>query len=59
MRYFNYGVGLAMTNRLTLCSSRAAPAGVKHASDMDIARSIQDVTEIMFRMAKHVRAKLA
>jgi carbamoyltransferase len=59
MKYFNYGVGLTMTNeafnRLFDRSARK-PESKLTQSDMDIARSIQDVTEeIMFRMARHVR----
>ena len=59
MKYFNYGVGLTMTNakfdRLFGRPPRA-PESKLTQSDMDLARSIQDVTEeIMFRMAKHVR----
>ena len=59
MSYFNYGVGLTMTNakfdRLFNRPPRA-PESKLTQSDMDLARSIQDVTEeIMFRMAKHVR----
>jgi carbamoyltransferase len=59
MTYFNYGVGLTMTNvkfdRLFGRPPRA-PESKLTQSDMDLARSIQDVTEeIMFRMAKHVR----
>ena len=59
MKYFNYGVGLTMTNeafnRLFGRSPRK-PESKLTQSDMDLARSIQDVTdEIMFRMARHVR----
>jgi len=59
MKYFNYGVGLTMTNanfdRLFGRPPRK-PESKLTQSDMDLARSIQDVTEeIMFRMAKHVR----
>jgi carbamoyltransferase len=59
MKYFNYGVGLTMTNsRFDRLFGRPprAPESRLTQSDMDLARSIQDVTEeIMFRMAKHVR----
>ena len=59
MKYFNYGVGLTMTNsRFDRLFGRPprAPESKLTQSDMDLARSIQDVTEeIMFRMAKHVR----
>ncbi|HTY89136.1 MAG TPA: carbamoyltransferase [Candidatus Acidoferrum sp.] len=59
MSYFNYGVGLTMTNakfdRLFGRPPRR-PESKLTQSDMDLARSIQDVTEeIMFRMARHVR----
>ncbi len=59
MKYFDYGVGLTMTNRnFDKLFGRPArrPESKLTQSDMDLARSIQDVTEeIMFRMAKHVR----
>jgi carbamoyltransferase len=59
MEYFNYGVGLTMTNerfhRLFGAPPRR-PESRLTQWDMDLARSIQDVTEeIMFRMARHVR----
>lgn len=59
MKYFNYGVGLTMTsaafNRLFGRPPRK-PESKLTQSDMDLARSIQDVTdEIMLRMARHVR----
>src|SRR6266516_1751656 len=59
MDYFNYGVGLTMTNarfdRLFGGPRRKAESRLTQR-DMDLARSIQDVTEeIMFRMARHVR----
>ena len=59
MKYFNYGVGLTMTNaafnRLFGRPPRK-PESKLTQNDMDLARSIQDVTEeIMFRMARHVR----
>jgi carbamoyltransferase len=59
MKYFNYGVGLAMTNasfnRLFGRPPRK-PESKLTQSDMDLARSIQDVTdEIMLRMARKVR----
>ncbi len=59
MQYFNYGVGLTMTNaafnRLFDRPPRK-PESKLTQSDMDLARSIQDVTdEIMLRMARHVR----
>jgi carbamoyltransferase len=59
MKYFNYGVGLTMTNqRFAELFGRPPrkPESKLTQHDMDLARSIQDVTEeIMFRMAKHVR----
>jgi carbamoyltransferase len=59
MKYFNYGVGLTMTNaafnRLFDRPPRE-PESKLTQSDMDLARSIQDVTdEIMLRMARKVR----
>ncbi len=59
MRYFNYGVGLTMINgefeRLFGGTARK-PESRLTQRDMDLARSIQDVTEeVMFRMARHVR----
>jgi carbamoyltransferase len=58
MKYFNYGVGLTMTNtRFERLFGRPPrkPESKLTQSDMDLARSIQDVTEeIMFRMAQHV-----
>ena len=59
MKYFNYGVGLTMTNeRFERLFGRPPrqPESRLTQSDMDLARSIQDVTEeVMFRMARHVR----
>ena len=59
MRYFNYGVGLTMTNkRFNALFGRGPrqPESKLTQSDMDLARSIQDVTEeIMFRMARQVQ----
>jgi len=59
MQYFNYGVGLTMTNaKFDKLFGRPPrkPESKLTQHDMDLARSIQDVTEeIMFRMAKHVR----
>jgi carbamoyltransferase len=59
MAYFNYGVGLTMTNprfaRLFGGPPRK-PESRLTQRDMDLARSIQDVTEeIMFRIARHVQ----
>ena len=59
MRYFNYAVGLTMTNRRferLLGGPPRKPESRLTQRDMDLARSIQDVTEeIMLRMARHVR----
>jgi carbamoyltransferase len=59
MKYFNYGVGLTMTNsRFNDLFGRGPrkPESKLTQQDMDIARSIQEVTdEIMLRMARHVR----
>src|SRR5207244_3513841 len=61
MKYFNYGVGLTMTNtKFDALFGRPPrkPESKLTQSDMDLARSVQDVTEeIMFRMAKHVRSE--
>jgi len=59
MEYFNYGVGLTMTNvafnRLFDRPPRK-PESKLTQSDMDLACSIQDVTnEIILRMARHIR----
>ena len=59
MRYFDYCVGLRMTNdefERLLEGSPRKPESKLTQKDMDLARSIQDVTEeILFRMARHVR----
>jgi len=59
MKYFNYGVGLTMTNErfhALFDGGPRKPESRLTQRDMDLARSIQDVTEeIMFRMAQHVR----
>ena len=59
MKYFNYGVGLTMTNErfnTLFDGGPRQPESRLTQRDMDLARSIQDVTEeIMFRMAQHVR----
>jgi carbamoyltransferase len=61
MNYFDYAVGLTMTNgnfdRLFGGPPRK-PESPLTQRDMDLARSIQEVTEeIMFRMASHARAQ--
>jgi len=58
MSYFNYCAGLTMTNR-KFASLFGGPARKSESEisqrEMDIARSIQEVTEeIMLRMARHV-----
>src|SRR5260221_12855392 len=59
MKYFDYGVGLTMTDRAferLFDGPPRRPESRLTQRDMDLARSIQDVTEeIMFRMARHVR----
>jgi len=60
MKYFNYCAGLTMTNRrfhkLFGGPPRKSEAEIRQ-KDMDIARSIQEVTEeIMLKMADHVYA---
>jgi len=59
MRYFDYCVGLRMTNdefERLLEGSPRKPESKLTQKDMDLARSIQAVTEeILFRMARHVR----
>ena len=59
MKYFDYGVGLRMTNdrfsRLFGGPPRK-PESKLTQREMDLARSVQEVTEeVMFRMAEHVR----
>ena len=59
MEYFNYGVGLSMTN-VRFAGLFGGPPRKPESRltqrDMDLARSIQDVTEeILFRMARHVQ----
>jgi len=59
MRYFGYGAGLKMTNRRfesLFGGPPRLPESRLTQRDMDLARSIQEVTEeILFRMARHVR----
>lgn len=59
MAYFNYGAGLTMTHeRFHKLFGRPPrqPESKLTQRDMDLARSIQDVTEeVMFRMARRVR----
>lgn len=59
LRYFDYGAGLRMTNarfETLFGGPPRQPESPLTQREMDLARSIQDVTEeIMFRMARHVR----
>lgn len=58
MKYFDYGAGLKMINRRfekIFGGPARKPESKLTQRDMDLARSIQDVTEeVMLRMAKHV-----
>ncbi len=58
MKYFNYCVGLTMTNRKfnkLFGGTPRKPESRITQRDMDIARSIQEVTEeIMLRMARYI-----
>lgn len=58
MKYFNYCVGLTMTNKnfdKLFGGSARKPETKLTQREMDLARSVQDVTEeIMLRMARHV-----
>jgi carbamoyltransferase len=58
MEYFNYVAGLTMTNEKfhrLLGGAPRRPEGNMTQRDMDLARSVQDVTEeVMFRTARHV-----
>lgn len=58
MKYFNYCVGLTMTNRKfdkLFGGPARQPESKVTQREMDFARSIQEVTEeIMMRMARHV-----
>src|SRR5207237_1193836 len=58
MKYFGYGVGLRMTNthfEELFGGPPRKPESRLTQRDMDLARSIQEVTEeVMFRMARHV-----
>lgn|SRR3989338_5319890 len=59
MKYFNYCVGLTMTNQRfhdLFGGPPRAPESKITQRDMDIARSIQDVIEeIMLKMANHIQ----
>ena len=58
MDYFNYGAGLTMTNKKfdkLFGGPTRKPESMLTQRDMDLARSVQEVTEeIMLRAAKHV-----
>jgi len=59
MKYFNFVAGLTMTNKhfdKLFGSSPRKPESELTQREMDLARSVQDVTEeIMLRMAKHIK----
>jgi carbamoyltransferase len=59
MKYFNYAAGLTMTNKKfdkLFGGPPRKPESQLTQREMDLARSVQDVTEeIMLRMAKHVK----
>ncbi|MFL3006674.1 MAG: carbamoyltransferase [Candidatus Neomarinimicrobiota bacterium] len=59
MDYFNYAVGLTMTNKkfnVLFGGLPRKPESELTQKEMDIARSVQEVTEeIVLKMAKHVR----
>jgi carbamoyltransferase len=58
MKYFNYCAGLTMTNRRferLFGSPPRKPESRLTQRDMDLARSVQEVTEeVMLRMARHI-----
>lgn len=61
MKYFNYSVGLTMTNdkfnKLFGGPARKPESRVTQR-EMDLARSVQDVTEeVMLRMTRHIHRK--
>jgi carbamoyltransferase len=61
MKYFNYCAGLTMTNskfdKLFGGPPRKPESNVNQR-DMDLARSVQDVTEeVMLRMARHIHSE--
>jgi len=59
MKYFNYCVGLTMTNKefdKLFGGPPRKPESPLTQREMDLARSVQEVTEeVMLRMARHVR----
>jgi carbamoyltransferase len=62
-RYFNYSIGLTMTNsqfNKLFGGPPRSPEGTLTQREMDIARSIQVVTEeVVLRLAKTIRQELA
>lgn len=58
MKYFNYCAGLTMTNRnfnRLFGGSPRKPESLLTQRDMDLARSVQEVTEeVMLRMSRHI-----
>ena len=60
MSYFNYNVGLTMTNKKfhrLFDGPPREPESELTQKEMDLARSVQEVTEeIVLKMAKHVRS---
>lgn len=58
MKYFNYCAGLTMTNRrfnMLFGGSPRKPESLLTQRDMDLARSVQEVTEeVMLRMSRHI-----
>ena len=61
MKYFNYCAGLTMTNRKfdkLFGGPPRKPESDVTQRDMDLARSVQDVTEeVMLRMARHIHSE--
>ncbi|MBD3289770.1 hypothetical protein GF337_13265 [candidate division KSB1 bacterium] len=59
MKYFNYCAGLTMTNRRfhkLFGGPPRKPESQLTQRDMDLARSVQDVTEeVILRMARHIK----
>lgn len=59
MDYFNYAVGLTMTNKKfnkLFGGPPRKPESLLTQKEMDLARSVQEVTEeIMIRMARHIK----
>ena len=59
MSYFNYSVGLTMTNNRfnkLFGGPPREPESELTQKEMDLARSVQEVTEeIVIKMAKHVK----